>query len=773
MLCVMAVRRKYFIMQIELFNVIVEKLSSSLYLSDNGCEIAIYRFYKQAWYDGLGNVVAGTSQIVELDKTFGSEKVLRFMSGKKLLVPFNDLEIVVGVVMRKIIRTSLQKKIEIEVSRCFDNAKNAFNSAHDLLTGLYNRAEIRATLFKSLDRMQKHHVIASGMSTSIPVSGRLNAVCVFALDIDFFKQVNDTHGHLYGDVVLKCIAIRGTYLLKQIKEQYRAIKLVEFARPSGEEFIIILEGEIDLDLVGVIAQKLLYDIGAKPLPSKEEWDSVREPSVSLPIESERKITVSIGVSNLISVVGDEVKNVTSQLLSEADAALLRAKKGGRNTYRIFEDILKKHGKVLEFHCDTKIVTIDIGSDVGVQIGQEFKVYHPQFCGNSPFIYNDGRTQKILGNYPRHQDAVINVFEVQSDISFCRINENSNFDTVKEGAGLESISLGSFSHFLNNNSSVGVSLSTDIAQIEDIGSKIKTEVERESEITVAVFAISEFKALYKERGQSHINKTLAVLYENIKKYFLTDTLIGLSQDNEIVIATTFKVKDIATTLQVVISEATTILHGISKFYCGYSRLSTDYEKDGYENYYNPLHLLNYAKYAIAVANPDDPIVMYCEETVSKYFKLLHSEGKREKILDDYINVVDIGINIGSVHNIASLVKYMNHDFELALVYVDRAIRIEGNEPIYHCNKAVYLFLLDRYGDAFVEYRKSEEINKRFIMPKTYLASCFIAAIKASVDDENIEYIKQVAIKLQKIEPENWYWCDSSEVKRELIKYTQPV
>jgi two-component system cell cycle response regulator len=125
---------------------------------------------------------------------------------------------------------------------------------------------------------------------------RLSAL---AVDIDFFKRLNDTHGHDGGDEVLRQVS---ALLLRQ----FRSADLV--ARVGGEEFVIVLH-DTSLAISVVLAERLRLLLETTPII----WQSA---SIAL--------TVSIGAATI------EGSDDTEQLLRNADLALYRAKSQGRN-----------------------------------------------------------------------------------------------------------------------------------------------------------------------------------------------------------------------------------------------------------------------------------------------------------------------------------------------------------------------------------------------------------------------------------------------------------
>lgn len=156
----------------------------------------------------------------------------------------------------------------------------------DSLTGLYNRRYLDSHLAALLDRSR--------------TAGRPLAVAI--IDIDFFKSVNDAHGHVVGDQVLRELA-------KRLEESIRASDLA--ARLGGEEFVIVMS-DSDMDTARAITARLCRDIEAAPF------------AASL-VEGGLKVTASIGVA-----VADHRDKAPDDLVKRADEALYEAKNNGRN-----------------------------------------------------------------------------------------------------------------------------------------------------------------------------------------------------------------------------------------------------------------------------------------------------------------------------------------------------------------------------------------------------------------------------------------------------------
>lgn len=170
-------------------------------------------------------------------------------------------------------------------------------SLHDPLTGIPNRAAYERRLPELWrDAVTGHEPIA-----------------VVMVDVDHFKQINDSFGHLYGDRVLQRIA--------NLLEQGMRAELDFVARYGGEEFVVLLPGSTLESGVQVadrirtlveVAGSPAVSRGDAPLPSDVKWS-----------------TVSCGVASMIPTENDDAR----ALIDAADAALYRAKHSGRNCVR--------------------------------------------------------------------------------------------------------------------------------------------------------------------------------------------------------------------------------------------------------------------------------------------------------------------------------------------------------------------------------------------------------------------------------------------------------
>jgi diguanylate cyclase (GGDEF)-like protein len=196
-----------------------------------------------------------------------------------------ELEDRVAMRTRELIELNTQLSEEIAERK---NAENELKhlASIDYLTGLFNRRHFFELASQEFVKSIRYH--------------RPLSVVIF--DIDIFKQVNDTHGHLVGDQALAHIG-------KLILEIKREADIP--ARYGGEEFIILLP-ETDCASAQIFAERLRQWVEDSPAPCSSN-------SIHL--------TISVGVSGK-----DRGENTESldHLISQADEALYKAKRAGRN-----------------------------------------------------------------------------------------------------------------------------------------------------------------------------------------------------------------------------------------------------------------------------------------------------------------------------------------------------------------------------------------------------------------------------------------------------------
>jgi two-component system cell cycle response regulator len=181
-------------------------------------------------------------------------------------------------------RTQIRKKRYTE--RLRDNVQLSIEAAiTDALTGLYNRRYMETHVGTLVDQ---------ALSRGKPLS-------VLILDIDYFKSINDTHGHDAGDDVLQDFAIR-------IRKSIRGIDLA--CRYGGEEFVVVMP-ETDMAVATMVAERLRRRIASEPFAIQKGARTI-------------EVTISIGIATL------GPNDDAAAVIKRADRALYRAKRDGRN-----------------------------------------------------------------------------------------------------------------------------------------------------------------------------------------------------------------------------------------------------------------------------------------------------------------------------------------------------------------------------------------------------------------------------------------------------------
>ncbi len=167
----------------------------------------------------------------------------------------------------------------------------------DSLTGIYNRGQLNVILEQYTKR-------ASEQKKSLSVA---------LLDIDLFKKINDTYGHLFGDEVIKMVAKK----MQEVATCYQGIA----ARYGGEEFVIVLP-DIGISEFYHIINSLKEAIDSTALYFNEEKINVK---------------VSVGISSY-----PETSLSCQQLLNRADGAMYYSKRNGRNSITVDSDIVQDY-----------------------------------------------------------------------------------------------------------------------------------------------------------------------------------------------------------------------------------------------------------------------------------------------------------------------------------------------------------------------------------------------------------------------------------------------
>lgn len=223
--------------------------------------------------------------ISALDEVFDKVKAFELGGADYITKPFQSEEVLARVAthleIRRLILELESKNVELERLAIMDP-----------LTNIYNRRFFFETAEKEFERTKRY----------------TNPLALILFDIDHFKQVNDTHGHLVGDQVLINLA-------KLCRETIRTVDIL--ARYGGEEFILLMP-DTPLKAAENAAERL-REMVAKTNLTDNQIDLT--------------VTISLGVNNWD---GTGELDLTA-FIDQADQALYQSKEGGRNRVTVFED----------------------------------------------------------------------------------------------------------------------------------------------------------------------------------------------------------------------------------------------------------------------------------------------------------------------------------------------------------------------------------------------------------------------------------------------------
>ncbi|WP_369939746.1 GGDEF domain-containing protein [Xanthomonas medicagonis] len=285
-------------------------LSASAYLWANGAVVAVYNRIELAglpWWGGLLIDLPSVALVLAAALPRGPwlRRARPTMRGAELIAAFAPIVFALAVLLLAIsvsrvsflwgmvaatlammvygVHVAFLHSAHLEIQRISRSSTRRLQQqvARDPLTGIANRVGLAARL-RDLD---------SGTDCSL-----------LMIDIDFFKQFNDSHGHVVGDA---CLVEVATALAEAVPASTATV-----ARYGGEEFAVVLP-ETAADAAHAIARGLLAAVAHRRIP---------HPASPLGV-----VTVSIGIATRPATA-----DAALELLQQADAALYRAKRNGRN-----------------------------------------------------------------------------------------------------------------------------------------------------------------------------------------------------------------------------------------------------------------------------------------------------------------------------------------------------------------------------------------------------------------------------------------------------------
>lgn len=212
----------------------------------------------------------------------------------------------------------MSDRMQLDLQQANQQLAKQAESLHKLNQALSDEAVKRRQLTEQLETLAmtdeltglaaRRRIIDIGTREANRSNRHDTAVCLMMLDIDHFKEVNDSYGHAAGDAVLIEFARIITTLLRSIDD---------IGRMGGEEFLAVLP-DTRLDQALTVAERIRHQIEQHTF----RWD-----------EHRIRLTVSIG---LVQHPGSETS--LDQLIMQADRALYATKAAGRNSIRLIDPV---------------------------------------------------------------------------------------------------------------------------------------------------------------------------------------------------------------------------------------------------------------------------------------------------------------------------------------------------------------------------------------------------------------------------------------------------
>lgn len=629
-------------------------------------------------------------------------------------------------------KKTTRDRIQKIVGEALKRANVEFDATYDGLTGLLNSHLLER-------RIKEVFEASASRGGSSPADAEIKPVAsvgLIALDLDHFKQINDSYGHDYGDLVLKCFGHRLEKTLSSMQREFGPAINLEVGRSGGEEFLIVASGELQPQQYKEIAERIRTSVSEHELPTDAEWAILADPALNgilqLPHVSERRVTTSVGLSALRFRSSDNLTATITELRREADAALYRAKNGGRNTVRYFPEILDRFGTVIEHHQETDIVTIDIGSQVGVKVGQEFHVYHPDFTGEKAFVSSDGRSKKRLGTYPRFSSGRIVAFDVQQEISFCTI-AGKTVERFPQGSILEQIPLGSIYHLVSPEAKASV---VSAAQVEELNKYIETIASSGRRPIAAVFSIRNTLATERARGTAFVNRALAGLFEAVRQTFPLPAKVCQIESDKIAVAAQIDPKaSFGQIIRKTIQDASTTMSHLVEFTVGVFTTGMNQKSpDGDQSKLDPKHALTYARYAaVSLLSDERQIVPFSARTASAVISYHRSKKTLADALVDYEALHKLGIEYSIFENQVALCAFELGNSDFALAHIQRAIALDPNYPLLKANLAYMQFALKQPLQAHDTFSHLHIEHPDYELDDVYIGSEALAAYAAYKKD----------------------------------------
>jgi len=727
--------------------------------------VLFYYYYDEKWWDEDNSPVAGTRKST-LDRLRSNKtKQWRAKSSKDTYLYVENFDAVVLCITPNPARVETREKIRTYIDEAKVRADHAYGATHQKLTGLINKESFIASVKHQIQEINK----VDDESAAQDVEIKNNRICVLAIDIDRFKQINDNFGHGYGDVVLQTVARRLEACAKLTRETSGVCSLVQCSHLSGEEFAILLIGSFDSFIEFDLAEKFRQCVGEEILPSDEEWGSLKDSGQILPRElpshADRSVKISVGLSardtSDLNDPTDASRNEEAlSLMENADVALEKAKGLGRDRTIRFYEISKKFGRIIEHHSATNIVATDLGRRVNVQVGQEFRVYHPDFAGGVPFSFNDGRTQRQLGEYPRTHCGLVEIFDVQGEISFAKVIKNDCVERFANGCLLGAVPLGEINHVVEGRSITERSNPQILENESDFYAIINPEESLNDDFSVFSARLKDAQQLSARIGSSQLNKIIGKFYDELDLFRREEAFISQVEPGHFLIVLPKQINDKIKTWFDKLS-AKEIDFGSHDHYFLISLISnndiSDYSTETYSSFEISLRLAKYLSLLADIRNlrvQSQPLKLYPNFADHLAYNLRKLR-RRHEVAEFVTFLKDIGILDAATLNQAGLVNYEADEHELALEYFTKGLGLglgieEDSEVFYlYLNRGLTYYKEKDYISCYKDFRLVRETQEErfFDSAQIYLQSygyCLGEIFNNKLDHDTLHVTKEIAI-----------------------------
>lgn len=247
----------------------------------------------------LKNINKNSEYLVTDDKKTGIFPLIQEKNLLGAIVAYSNIDVLSNNDVQYLQQLSNQSSITIQRANIYGETLK--HATLDALTGLNNRRQFDVRLGQEVSTAKR----------------KKKQLCCIMIDVDYFKKVNDTYGHIAGDCVLKRV---GQIIPQELREYDIA------ARYGGEEFSILLP-YTSIQEAFAVAQRLRKTIEETEMDISE---------ARLPDIKKIKVTASFGVSEYVDTIKDP-----KELYKMADSALYEAKERGRNRVIVYSPVETK------------------------------------------------------------------------------------------------------------------------------------------------------------------------------------------------------------------------------------------------------------------------------------------------------------------------------------------------------------------------------------------------------------------------------------------------